>query len=61
MQKGKKKDIKKMLVKKLSTLVIEIDITKTEKNTNEIIDIIQQLESCELADNDLEIKDIYFK
>ena len=51
----------KVFDKKLTTLVLEIDITKCEKSFKEIIDMIQQLENAELTDNDLEIKDIYFK
>lgn len=47
--------------KKLDTMVIEIDITKTDKNFKQLLDIIQQLENAELSDNDLEVKDIYFK
>ena len=47
--------------KSLSTMVVEIDITKCEKSFRQILDLIQQLECAELSDNDLEIKDIYFK
>lgn len=47
--------------KPLSTMVIEIDLTKTEKNFGELLDLIQQLECAELSDNNLEVKDIYFK
>ena len=47
--------------KKLETMVIEIDITKTDKNFKQLLDMIQQLESAELSDNNLEVKDIYFK
>ena len=53
--------MKEYLDRKLETMVIEIDITKCEKSFNEIMDLIQALENQELADNDLEIKDIYFK
>lgn len=45
----------------LKTMVIEIDITKCEKSFKKIMDLIQELENQELADNNLEIKDIYFK
>lgn len=47
--------------KKLETMVIEIDITKTDKNFKQLLDMIQQLENAELSDNNLEVKDIYFK
>ena len=46
---------------KLTTMVIEIDITKTDKNFKQLLQLIQQLECVELSDNDLEVKDIYFK
>lgn len=46
---------------KLTTMVIEIDITKTVKNFKQLLDLIQQLECVELSDNDLVVKDIYFK
>ena len=46
---------------KLTTMVIEIDITKTDKNFKQLLDLIQQFECVELSDNDLEVKDIYFK
>ena len=46
---------------KLSTMVVEIDITKCEKSFRQILDLIQQLECAELSDNDLEVKDVYFK
>lgn len=47
--------------KKLTTMVFEIDITKCEKSFREILKLIQALENQELSDNDLEVKDIYFK
>jgi hypothetical protein len=47
--------------KKLETMVIEIDITKCDKSFRQILNLIQQLENAELSDNDLEVKDIYFK
>ena len=47
--------------KKLETMVIEIDITKTDKNFKQLLDMIQQLENAELSDNNLEVKDIYFR
>lgn len=46
---------------KITTMIIEIDITKTDKNFKQLLDLIQQLECVELSDNDLEVKDIYFK
>ena len=47
--------------KKLETMVVEIDITKCDKSFRQILDMIQQLENAELSDNNLEVKDIYFK
>lgn len=47
--------------KYLTTMVLEIDITKCEKTFKQLLSLIQQLENVELSDNDLEIKDIYFK
>lgn len=47
----------KVFDKKLTTMVLEIDITKCEKSFNEIMKLIQAL----LSDNDLEIKNIYFE
>lgn len=47
--------------KKLETMVIEIDITKTDKNFRELLKLISSLEQVELSDADLEVKDIYFK
>ena len=47
--------------KHLTTMVLEIDITKCEKTFKQLLNLIQQLENVELSDNDLEIKDIYFK
>lgn len=47
--------------KKLTTMVLEIDITKCEKSFREIMKLISSLEQQELSDNDLEIKDIYWK
>ena len=54
----KYKDFEK---KHLTTMVVEIDITKCEKNFREIMKLISALEQQELSDNDLEVKDIYFK
>jgi len=54
----KYKDFEK---KHLTTMVVEIDITKCEKNFREIMKLISVLEQQELSDNDLEVKDIYFK
>lgn len=47
--------------KHLSTMTIEIDITKSEQSFKQILLLIQKLEEKELLKNDLEIKDIYFK
>lgn len=47
--------------KNLTTMVVEIDITKCEKSFREIMKLISALEQQELSDNDLEVKDIYFK
>ena len=47
--------------KYLTTMVLEINITKCEKTFKQLLNLIQQLENVELSDNDLEIKDIYFK
>jgi hypothetical protein len=55
------KDKYKVFDKKLTTMVLEIDITKCEKSFKEIMKLIQALENQELSDNDLEVKDIYFK
>lgn len=49
------------LNKKLKTMVVEIDITKTELTFNKLLKLISSLEQVELSDNDLEVKDIYFK
>lgn len=49
------------LDKKLTTMVLEIDITKTELNFKKLLKLISSLEQVELSDNDLEVKDIYFK
>ena len=49
------------LDKKLKTMVVEIDITKTELNFKKLLKLISSLEQVELSDNDLEVKDIYFK
>ena len=57
----KNNNLKKKLDKKLTTLILEIDITKSEKSITNIIEMLQQLENGELADNDLTIKDLYFK
>ena len=51
----------KVFDKKLTTMVLEIDITKCEKSFKEILKLIQALEKQELSGNDLEIKDVYFK
>lgn len=47
--------------KNLTTMVLEIDITKCEKSFRQLLMMIQQLENAEFSDNNLEIKDIYFK
>ena len=47
--------------KKLDTMVIEIDITKTEKNFRQLLKLIQQFEEEKLEENELKVKDIYFK
>ena len=47
--------------KHLTTMILEIDITKCEKTFKQLLNLIQKLENVELSDNDLEIKDIYFK
>lgn len=52
---------KKFLNKKLTTMILEIDITKCEKSFEEILKLISALENQELSENDLEVKDIYFK
>lgn len=52
---------KKFENKNLTTMVVEIDITKCEKSFREIMKLISALEQQELSDNDLEVKDIYFK
>ena len=52
---------KNMIDKTLTTMIIEIDITKCKKSFNQIMKMISALEQQELTDNDLEIKDIYFK
>ena len=52
---------KKFERKHLTTMVLEIDITKCQKSLRDIIKMISALEQKELSDNDLEVKDIYFK
>jgi hypothetical protein len=47
--------------KKLDTMIVELDITKTNLNFRELLKLISSLEQVELSDNDLEVKDIYFK
>lgn len=47
--------------KKLETMVVEIDITKTDLSFKKLFQLISSLEQCELSDNNLEVKDIYFK
>lgn len=54
-------NIKKLENKKLTTMVLELDITKCNKSVKEIMKLIQALENQELSDNDLEVKDISFK
>ena len=46
---------------KLTTMVLEIDITKCGKSIKEIMKLISSLEQQELSDNDLKVKNIYFK
>lgn len=55
------KKYKDFLENKLTTMVIELDITKTELSFKKLLKLISALEQCELSDNDLEVKDIYFK
>ena len=55
------KKYKEFEKKKLNTMIIEIDISKCEKSFREIMKLISALEQQELSDNDLEVKDIYFK
>lgn len=55
------KKYRQFMNKGLTTLVLEIDITKTDKNFREIMKIVSALEQQELSDNDLEIKDLYWK
>lgn len=52
---------KKFERKYLTTMILEIDITKCQKSLRDIIKMISALEQKELSDNDLEVKDIYFK
>ena len=47
--------------KNLTTMVLEIDITKCVKSFREIMKLISALENQELSKNNLEVKDIYFK
>lgn len=47
--------------KKLETLVVEIDITKTENTFKEILELINDIEDKDLLKDKLEVKDIYFK
>lgn len=47
--------------KKLDTMIVELDITKTNLSFRELLKLISSLEQVELSDNDLEVKDIYFK
>ena len=47
--------------KKLETMVVEIDITKTDLSFKKLLQLVSALEQAELSDNDLEVKDIYFK
>lgn len=47
--------------KKITTMVLEIDITKSDKTFRELYKIISALEQQELSDINLEVKDVYFK
>lgn len=47
--------------KKLDTMIVELDITKTNLNFRELLKLISSLEQVELSENNLEVKDIYFK
>lgn len=47
--------------KKLETMVVEIDITKTEDTFRELLYLIQEIEEEELLKEKLEVKEIYFK
>lgn len=47
--------------KKLETMVVEIDITKTEDTFRELLYLIQKIEEEKLIKEKLEVKDIYFK
>lgn len=54
----KYKDFEK---KCLTKMVLEIDITKCEKSFREIMKLISELEQNKLLNNNLEVKDIYWK
>lgn len=54
----KYKDFEK---KKLTTMIIEIDITKCSNSFRYIMNLINNLEKQQLSDYNLEIKDIYWK
>ena len=47
--------------KKLETMVVEIDITKTEDTFRELLQLIQEIEEEKLLKEKLEVNDIYFK
>lgn len=47
--------------KKLDTMIVELDITKTNLSFGELLKLISSLEQVELSENNLEVKDIYFK
>ena len=53
--------INKFLNRKLKTMVIEIDITKTNKSFKDLLITLLNIEDIKLSEDNLEIKDIYFK
>lgn len=53
--------INNLLNRKLKTMVIEIDITKTDKSFKDLLITLLDIEDIKLSEDNLEIKDIYFK
>ena len=53
--------INNFLNRKLKTMVIEIDITKTDKSFKDLLITLLNIEDIKLSEDNLEIKDIYFK
>lgn len=53
--------VEKFLNRNLTTMTIEINITKCEKSFSEIMKLISKIEQKDLINNSLEVKDIYFK